>query len=155
MDRLVLRRLTLILSFFALVGVAQAGLLGNADDSGILPVEQAFRLQPARWDGAELVLRFDIAPGCYLYRERLSFDALEPNGAALGYAALPLGESHEDAHFGKVAVFRDSVEVRFRPAPAAAPRNIRVRYQGCAQDKVCYPSQTRVLNLPSQPSKRS
>lgn len=128
---------------------AAAGLLPRPEgDGGILPVERAFELRPASWEGGTLTLGLDIAPGCYLYRNKLVVEAIEPASYGLGPASLPAGEPYFDEHFGKVAIFRHAVEIGFTPK-SGAPRKLRVRFQGCAQDKVCYPMQTRVIDVPS------
>lgn len=152
MDRRVhhLRRLTLALALLVFTLGARAGLLdGNApDDQGIPSAEEAFVLQAPLWDGKDLILRWDIAPGCYLYRDKLVVEAAAPQGYALGSAKLPAGEKLRDEHFGEVTVYRDSVLVRFHPRSKTPPQSLRVRYQGCAENKVCYPPQTRVIAVP-------
>lgn len=127
---------------------ASAGLLPPpAGDAGILSVERAFELRPASWEAGTLTVSLDIAPGCYLYRSKLVVEAIEPAGYRLGPATLPAGESYLDEHFGAVAVFRNAVDVGFTPK-SGAPKKLRVRFQGCAEDKVCYPVQTRVIDVP-------
>ena len=138
------------LSVCLLAPAASAGLLGNRPAAdGIVPVEQAFTLQAPLWDQGKLMLGFEIAPGCYLYRSKLSVEAIEPGGYALGPVQLPQGASHEDEHFGTVEIYRNALEVRFDPDSGQPPTRLRVRFQGCAEDKVCYPMQTRIVDLPS------
>lgn len=147
--RVHLARLTLSCALICCAAVAQAGLLdAPSQDDGIPSVEEAFELQPPLWDGKDLILRWDIAPGCYLYRDKLLVESTAPQGYALGSANLPAGEKLRDAHFGEVTVYREAVQLRFHPASGKPPQTLRVRYQGCAEDKVCYPPQTRVIQLP-------
>jgi thiol:disulfide interchange protein DsbD len=127
-----------------------AGLLDRGTaPADVLPADQAFVVQPAIWDGNKLRLGIEIAPGCYLYRARLSVEAAEPEGYTLGAISLPPGTAHEDEHFGRVEIYRGSVQASFQPpAPrSAALRRLRVRLQGCAEDKVCYPMQTRLVDV--------
>lgn len=146
------RRLRVITTslMLALAPALQAGFLDKtADEAGILPAEQAFVVQPAIWDDGRLVLGIDIARGCYLYKARLSVEAAEPSGYALGPIGLPQGTAHQDEHFGSVEIYRDSVQAVFQP-PGGATRalsQLRVRLQGCAENKVCYPMQTRLVNV--------
>lgn len=130
---------------------AVAGLLApSPEESEILPAEDAFQLRPALWESGKLTIALDIAPGCYLYRSKLIVEAIEPAGYALGAALIPAGEPYRDEHFGEVAIFRKSVEIAFKPSPkstSGAPKKLRVRYQGCAENKVCYPLQTRVIDV--------
>lgn len=153
MDRRVhvLRSLTLALALQGLAGVAHAGLLDRiTPDEGIPSAEEAFVMDAPLWDGKELSLRWHIAPGCYLYRDKLSAEGIAPEGYTLGLASLPLGESLRDPHFGTVAIFRDEVTARFRPKSGVPPKTLRVRFQGCAENKVCYPPQTRIIEVPAR-----
>lgn len=122
-------------------------LTQRADDARILPVEEAFSPQPAIWQNGQLSIAVDIAPGCYLYRDRFSVEAIEPAGYALGSARLPKGEAHHDEHFGDVSILRERLKAGFTPKSKAAPKQVRIRYQGCAEGLVCYPPQTRVLTV--------
>lgn len=132
-----------------LLPAAHAGLLGPAaTDPGIVPVEQAFTLREPLWDRGQLLLGIEIAPGCYLYRNKLGVEAIEPAGYALGSMQLPAGIAHQDEHFGTVEIYRTSLDVRLDPAAAHPPTKLRVRFQGCAEDKVCYPMQTRIVDVP-------
>lgn len=147
--RVHLARLTLSGVLLCWAALAQAGLLDRPkNDQGIPSVDEAFELQAPLWDGKNLILRWDIAPGCYLYRDKLMVESIAPQDYALGNADLPAGEKLRDAHFGEVRVYRDSVQMRFHPISGQPPQTLRVRYQGCAEDKVCYPPQTRLLQLP-------
>ena len=124
------------------------GLLKPRETNGeILAVDEAFQLQPALWQDGRLVIGIDAAPGCYLYRDKIKVDVLEPAGYELGKSDLPAGDAHHDEHFGEVRILRDRVVARYRPKLAQAPRQVRVRYQGCAENLVCYPPQERVLNV--------
>lgn len=57
---------------------------------------------------------------------------------------MPEGESHSDEFFGEQPVYRQGLEVKI---PAAASGQIKVSYQGCADAGLCYPPQTRVIDL--------
>lgn len=111
----------------------------------LLPVDEALRLQPVLWRAGELWLGWELAPGCYLYRDKLQIEVIEPAGLVLPPAVLPPGERLQDPHFGEVEVWRGSVLLR-RPAPQA-PQRLRLRYQGCAEDRVCYPPVTREVTV--------
>ncbi|MGQ0698283.1 MAG: protein-disulfide reductase DsbD domain-containing protein [Panacagrimonas sp.] len=141
-------RVVLAATLLGLTSGAHAGLLDKlGQDPGIPSAEEAFIVQPALWDGKELIVGWNIAPGCYLYRDKLVVESIAPKGYALGLASTPLAEAHRDEHFGEVAIFRTSVQLRFRPKSGTPPESLRVRYQGCAENKVCYPTQTRVIDV--------
>jgi thiol:disulfide interchange protein DsbD len=112
----------------------------------MLPADQAFRLLGAERHGEALTVSWDIAPGYYLYRQRLHF---EPANALL--PELPQGQPYHDEHFGDVEIYRGILQARLRTRGPAQPRQLRVSYQGCADAGVCYPPQTRTLDLAAQP----
>ncbi|MBV4474446.1 protein-disulfide reductase DsbD [Pseudomonas botevensis] len=127
---------------FALLisGLAQAGNDPFATKPDFLPVDKAFVLTSERLESGENQLFWQIADGYYLYQKRLKFDGL----AAENAPALPEGESHSDEFFGEQPVYRQGLEVKI---PAAASGQIKVTYQGCADAGLCYPPQTRVIDL--------
>ena len=131
-----------IFLFFALLisGLAQAGNDPFATKPEFLPVDKAFVLTSERLESGETQLFWQIADGYYLYQKRLKFDGL----AAENAPALPEGESHSDEYFGEQPVYRQGLELKI---PAAATGQIKVSYQGCADAGLCYPPQTRVIDL--------
>ena len=86
-------------------------------------MEKAFRFTWERLDDGQVQLRWQIAPGYYLYQKRLRFDGLDP---AL-QPQLPPGESHSDEFFGESQVYRQSLELTL---PAAAAGQLRLGWQG-------------------------
>ncbi|TFA86599.1 MULTISPECIES: protein-disulfide reductase DsbD [unclassified Pseudomonas] len=130
------------LLFFALLisSLAQAGNDPFASKPEFLPVDKAFVLTSERLDSGETQLFWQIADGYYLYQKRLKFDGL----ATESVPALPEGESHSDEYFGEQPVYRQGLELKI---PAAATGQIKVSYQGCADAGLCYPPQTRVIDL--------
>lgn len=127
--------------------LALAGLWpGSAgDDTQILAVGEAFQPQPAEWHDGRLSLRLDIAPGCYLYRDKFKVDVLEPAGYTLGKQTLSEGTAFRDEHFGEVRIFRGALETQWQAK--APPQKLKVSYQGCAEGLVCYPMQTRIVDV--------
>ncbi|UQS13169.1 protein-disulfide reductase DsbD [Pseudomonas sp. HS6] len=131
-----------IFLLFALLisGLAQAGNDPFATKPEFLPVDKAFVLTSERLDSGETQLFWQITDGYYLYQKRLKFDGLATENAP----ALPEGESHSDEYFGEQPVYRQGLELKI---PAAAKGQIKVSYQGCADAGLCYPPQTRVIDL--------
>lgn len=135
------RRRALALAFFA--AVAQATRAAPE----FLDTRQAFRLS-AGMEGRDAVIRFRIARGYYLYRDKLRI-TVEPTGAAAAPAQLPRGGIREDEFFGRVEVYHDAVALRLplRQDAARGHLRIRVRSQGCAEAGVCYPPREDVLEV--------
>lgn len=132
----------------ALSASAADSILGKKSEPEFLPVDQAFEIQPleSRKKG-ELTVGWRIAKGYYLYRDRLKFSLAAPAGAKLGAAVLPAGEKHEDEHFGTTIVYRGLFEAALPVGAAKGPYSVTVQYQGCADKGLCYPPQTRTLEL--------
>lgn len=102
-----------------------------------LPVEEAFTLE-ATPEGEGLTLAWSIEEGYYLYREYLA--AEDADGTALALET-PEGVAMDDPTFGATEVYYDGVTAR-----VAAPEGpVRITYQGCQEDGLCYPPVTRVV----------
>jgi thiol:disulfide interchange protein DsbD len=131
------------------VGRAPA-VTSNTDD--VLPVDQAFTMN-ARFDKPnELTVAWQIAPGYYLYRDKLTVTA--SGKIDLGAANLPAGKPHKDDNFGDVQIFRDFVEAKVpfaRASPNATDVVVTAGFQGCKDNSICYPpgEQTMSMVLPA------
>lgn len=121
-----------------------------------LPPDQAFQPSIRALDGDTIEVRFDIAPGYYLYRDKFRF-GIEPEGLRLGTASLPKGKEKQDETFGKVEVFTKQVAIRVpveRNISGILPVTLKITSQGCAEGGICYPPhvQTRRVELPDPAS---
>ena len=99
-------------------------------------------------------MRFDIAPGYYLYRERFIFAPAPGETFQLAAPALPPGEVKHDEYFGEVEVYYGQVERALAVQSAGAlARQLRVdvTYQGCADAGLCYPRSRRPSPSTSTP----
>lgn len=115
-----------------------------------LPQEQAFAFEAIAYDGNQLLLRFTPAPGYYVYRDRTSMKLEGARHLALGRPQWPKGQSHRDEHFGEVVVYFDQAEVPVplqRSSDEAADATLKVTFQGCQKDGICYPPMTRAVKL--------
>ena len=136
----------------ALALAAVAGALGVpagslAQRNDLLEPERAFALSARALDPATVEVRFAIAEGYYLYRDKIRL-ALEP-GSLAAPPALPPGKLKHDEFFGEVQTFRGELAVRLSLAAAApgAAVTLRAESQGCADAGVCYPPQLQKLAL--------
>lgn len=129
------------------VGAAAADPWHRQDAGGLLTPDQAFQLMPVEAHGQTLRIEWEVAPGYYMYLNRLKFEAtgLEP-----GNAQLPAGEKHHDEHFGDVEIFRAGTLVARLPV-STVPQKIKLTYQGCAEIGVCLPPQIRVVDVTPVP----
>ncbi|MBZ4040579.1 protein-disulfide reductase DsbD [Novilysobacter selenitireducens] len=126
----------------ALATMSTAAVAVDEDD--LLPVDEAFVLS-ARAAGPERIeVRWRIADGYYLYRHRTSVTASGFNAAAL---QLPPGKAYKDEFFGDVETYRGQLVATLAGQPTGARATLTVKYQGCADAGVCYPPQTRTLDV--------
>ncbi|MCQ9376997.1 protein-disulfide reductase DsbD [Methyloversatilis sp. XJ19-49] len=119
-------------------------------EPALLPLEQAFRLSATVVDATTVEVRFDIADGYYLYRDKLGFAAEQ---AALGQADIPPGKMKKDEIFGDVEVHRGVLPIRLPlGSTPETPITLTVRSQGCADAGICYPPSEQTLVLdPANP----
>src|SRR5437016_49592 len=133
--------LTLLLLLAALPPARAAG----ADD--LLEPDKAFRFSARALDARTVEVRYGIADGYYLYRERFRF-AAEPATVTLGQPQFPKGEIHEDRFFGKQETYRKEVRIRLPVESSGADRvKLLVTSQGCADVGVCYVPQVQSAEL--------
>src|SRR3989440_2427568 len=136
------RLLLILLLLLAALPPARAA---GADD--LLEPDKAFRFSARAIDARTVEVRYGIAEGYYLYRERFRF-AAEPASVALGQAQLPKGEIHEDKFLGKQETYRKEVRIRLPVEAAGAERmKLQVTSQGCADLGVCYVPQVQSADL--------
>src|SRR5213592_3294124 len=137
-----MRHLLLIVLLFLRVTAAHAA---NADD--LLEPDKAFRFSALALDAATVEVRYAIAEGYYLYRERFRF-AAEPASVTLGEPQFPKGQIHEDKFFGKQETYRKEVRIRVPIEAGGAERlMLQVTSQGCADLGVCYVPQVQSAEL--------
>jgi thioredoxin:protein disulfide reductase len=107
-----------------------------------LPVKAAYQVTTAV-EAGRIVVHYEIAPGYYLYRDKLGFETATP-GVTLGRPSLPVGLDHEDEFFGRQVIYRDVADVGVPATFDGPPRDIelQVKLQGCADAGLCYPPQT-------------
>jgi thiol:disulfide interchange protein DsbD len=138
-----MHRLPLIL--LLLLAALPPARAAGADD--LLEPDKAFRFSALAIDARTVEVRYAIAEGYYLYRERFRF-AAEPASVALGQPQFPKGEIHEDKFFGKQETYRKEVRIRLPVEAAGAERmKLQVTSQGCADLGVCYVPQVQSADL--------
>ncbi|BAX59474.1 protein-disulfide reductase DsbD [Burkholderia stabilis] len=137
-----LRFLAVLLSFVLVLGglsVARA-----ADD--FLDPSVAFKFSASESPG-QVDVRFKVANGYYLYRERFAF-AVKSGQATLGEPQLPAGHVKFDQTFQKnVETYRDEVVVHVPVKQASGPFELAVTSQGCADEGICYPPAEHVVKV--------
>src|SRR5450631_1772491 len=143
------------MSFFALLLIGLAGLADakpwwmrgvESNEADFLPPDVAFRVN-ASVDGSIVRVRWVIADGYYLYRQRIAIKAESPD-LMLAAPTLPAGIPKIDPYFGNQEIYKQQVEATVpytRTDAGAHPLEIKVTYQGCAEAGLCYPPITKAL----------
>ena len=75
-----------------------------------LPAEQAFRFEALAQSPHQLLLRWTMPKGYYLYRDQTTLKLADARGLELT-PAWPAGSAHHDEHYGDVTVYFDQVEL--------------------------------------------
>ncbi len=135
----------LMLALLCLLPRAQA----MSEDDFLAP-EVAFRYAAQMTDPHTVAVRFEVAPGYYMYRENFRIALDGGAGTQLGAVSYPSGVVKYDPTFEKdMEVFPKSFTFTVKLGQAAGPATLMVTSQGCADAGLCYPpmdSTTRLLD---------
>jgi thiol:disulfide interchange protein DsbD len=135
------------LAALSLLVLGSAHQLAVAAEDFLEP-QDAFKLSVQPMDAQHIAMRFVIAPGYYLYRERLNVET-QPAAVPVGDLQIPRGKTKFDETFKKeVEYFRDEVTMvlPLSATPAAAFKLI-VGNQGCADKGLCYSPMQRAFKV--------
>jgi len=148
--------LKLLLCGLLFTVATSAGLLDKLDQLGgaakqrdFLPPEQAFTFSHETYEQQRVPLVWTVAEGYYLYRDKLKFES--PDGSAvIGKPQFPPAEEKQDEAFGRVAIYKHELKLALPATPAVGARQVQLKitYQGCAEDGICYPPMHQTLSLP-------
>ena len=112
----------------------------SSADEGFLDPEDAFRFS-ARLISPDLFeVRYRIADGYYMYRDRFHFDA-GPGAIVLGAPQFRAGQWHEDEFFGRSEIFRSEIIIGIPILSllnGAHTIRLTAVSQGCADAGICY-----------------
>jgi len=135
----------LLISF----GVASPALAAESSSSSsksslfdiedqVLTPDQAFKLALSPQDNNTIQASFTIAPGHYLYRDRIKF---ESKNATIESIVLPKGEIKKDPNFGEMEVFHQSfvAKIALKNLPDSLQTiTLQASFQGCSEKGLCY-----------------
>ena len=158
-----LKRFSCFLLILATIFTAQLSNAGNASsfsknlfstdsaEDEFLSPDAAFGLdivQSSGQNNVKLDANFKIAPGYYLYKERIKF-VLMPT---LDHEVkLPTGDIKDDPNFGEMEVYHhDFTGNIFIKSSDNSPINIKATYQGCSEKGLCYAPQHKTFTINPQ-----
>ncbi len=110
-------------------------LFGTRKSSQLLSEQQAFPFDIEFIDDTTLSIRWRIAEGYYLYRDKINIQS--ENIAEIKFSN---SEIHSDDFFGEQNIYRHnnaSVQVYLSEKPRK--QFIHLTFQGCAEKGICYP----------------
>lgn len=119
----------------------QTLMSGGTAQPEFLHPDEAFKFQLTPMDHETLLARFDIEPGYYLYKDKFSVDSDDPDITVTGLE-LPQGVRKTDEYFGEIVAFYEGFDAQVtlrRAGTGDRSASFRLRYQGCAEDGICYP----------------
>ena len=114
-------------------------LMSPAQNAELLDPEKAFRISTRALDERNVEVRFEIANGYYMYRDRFKFETVA--GKLLADVELPKGKVKQDSFFGRSETYRREVRIRVPVTAEDSARGkveLKVTSQGCADIGVCY-----------------
>src|SRR5882672_5974239 len=138
-----LRRPLLPLALLACLSLVSA-LAAEA----LLDPEAAFRFSAKMVDSQTVQVRYQIADGYYMYRDRFRFAATQ-RPVTLGTPRLPAGTIKADEFFGNVETYRGALVFEL-PLESSVPDGgftLQVISQGCADIGVRYLPLTQAAKL--------
>ena len=164
---LTLVSLALMLSFSAKIHAGEANksatvnalFASNSQDQFLTP-DEAFKLNLTRLDAENIQANFTIAPGHYLYRERVKFSVehaaeLKASDAQIVVVTLPSGEIKQDANFGKQEVYHHDFKANIKITNGASAVAIVASYQGCSEKGLCYAPIKKTISVALSEAKSS
>ena len=113
----------------------------------VLSPDQAFKLAVNVQDKTTLAARFTVAPGHYLYRERIKF---ETKDATISDVTFPKGDIKKDPNFGEMEVFHKNfnAQIKLKDAPENLEKiTLQASYQGCSEKGLCYSPIHKTISL--------
>ncbi len=129
-------------------------LFGGAKQETFLPPDQAFGLDVSVPDAHTLLASFRVAPGYYLYRDKVSLalkgDPAKAADTRIVQISLPKGEIKHDPNFGDIEVFHQSFQAEIaleRTGSAAQDITLGASYQGCKDKSLCYPPINKSIKI--------
>jgi thiol:disulfide interchange protein DsbD len=128
------------------------------DSNAFLPPDVAFKLSLNAINANTLEAQFTVAPGHYLYRERIQFlvnaDANKALTPTIASIHLPKGELKNDANFGEQAVFHHDFSGQITLNKPSSTVSITAIYQGCSEKGLCYAPIKKIFNVNLQVSRQ-
>jgi thiol:disulfide interchange protein DsbD len=130
-----------------LISILSCFLMVAQADTGVkpLPAAKAFELSGHVTKARVLVLDWKMAPGYYLYRNKVSVVPLADNQVKMGDVALPAGLPRNDILHGDFQAYEHNLELNIPLESLQGRLAVKINYQGCSSAGFCYTPIKRTL----------
>jgi thioredoxin:protein disulfide reductase len=155
-----MKKILLLLLFFISnnlnAGPGLLNSLGLNDDFDTPPsVDEAFQFSAEAINAQNLLARWVVAEGNYLYRDKIRFEIINNQDSELLEYSLPAGENKMDEIFGLTEVYLHDTDIKLplKRLTDNTELTLKAYYQGCSETfHICYPPTEKevILSLPTQ-----
>lgn len=124
--------------------------IGLGDDDEIPHPDKAFQLGAVVDKNNIIQSEIQLYKHTYLYRDKMKVEMVDGKGHSIGAVSLPKGDEKNDEFFGLMQVYHDYVNLSIpvmSEAGASDQYVVSYAYQGCVEDKICYPPIKKFLKV--------
>ena len=124
--------------------------IGLTDEDEIPHPDEAFILSAALDDDNTIQSEILMAKNIYLYRDKIKIELVEGSGHLIPAIDIPRGKEKYDEFLGDTEVFYDLLKVSIpivSTVNASDTYSLSYQYQGCVEDRICYPPITKYLTI--------
>jgi thiol:disulfide interchange protein DsbD len=123
----------------------------NSQAEKFLRPDEAFIMTVSVAAADQVKVNWLIAEGHYLYQDKFKFEIVEGDAQiANDSISIPRGKVKEDPSFGSVEVLYHGLDVDVpvsRTGTSELPVSMKISYQGCKEDSICYPPIRKTIPL--------
>ncbi len=113
-----------------------------------LPANQAFVFSAYLEKPGRLVAEWHVAPGYYIYRDKLHFSADPANALRATKIEWPASQTQRDPVGGTFRAYSGQVQIVLPLAGKVYKEiNLMIQYQGCSQEGFCYAPMKKRLHV--------
>ena len=124
--------------------------VGLSIDDDIPHPDTAFQLSATLGQNNIVETSILLYPNTYLYRDKMAVSLAAGSGHSIGAITLPSSDTKNDEFFGLMEVYHEQVNISIpilSEASASEKFVLAFEYQGCVEDRICYPPITKYLKV--------
>ncbi len=150
--------LSTLLLLMGLLFITQPTIAASNSNSGLsafvessedefLHPDVAFKLDVLALENNKLQGIFTVAPGYYLYKDRIKFSVADTSIGEVAATNLPAGDIKDDPNFGRSEVFHHDFVADISTTNTENNVIINAVFQGCSEQGLCYAPQRKTFNI--------